>query len=259
MAIDTKKIDTLIQYVLLVAGSLDDWTNRSLGPIHLIKYVYLADLAYAKRNHGKTLTSVHWQFYKFGPWSQEVNARIDPALNEIHAIRKKIESDYGNDDWCRWSISSDHLLKEKERLLPLLAHARLPKEIKDFSNDTSRLLDYVYKTTPMLSAKPMEYLNFRLACPKTKDTYTPEPTKYSALSKRKKKLLAERAGTLTKPKKEKPKLICPVANQRYDEVYDEGVKWLDSMAGPGFSDTTVDARFSDEVWDSVTRKGNDLS
>jgi hypothetical protein len=43
-------------------------------------YVYLADLAYAEANRGKTFTGIDWQFYKFGPWSQTVNDRIEPAL-----------------------------------------------------------------------------------------------------------------------------------------------------------------------------------
>ena len=65
-------IDLLLQYALLVAGEEDEHTDRQLGPIHLIKYVYLSDLAFAERNDGKTFTGVNWQFYKFGPWSQAV-------------------------------------------------------------------------------------------------------------------------------------------------------------------------------------------
>jgi hypothetical protein len=45
----SNKIDLLIQYTLLVAGQEDEYLDRQLGPIHLIKYVYLADLVYAER------------------------------------------------------------------------------------------------------------------------------------------------------------------------------------------------------------------
>ena len=48
----SNKIDLLIQYAFLVAGQEDEYLDRRLGPIHLIKYVYLADLAYAERNCG---------------------------------------------------------------------------------------------------------------------------------------------------------------------------------------------------------------
>ena len=52
----SSKIDLLIQYAILIAGQEDEYLDRQLGPIHLIKYVYLADLAYAERNCGKTFT-----------------------------------------------------------------------------------------------------------------------------------------------------------------------------------------------------------
>lgn len=81
MPVDTDKIDLIIQFALLAAGDEDDFFDRQLGPIHLIKYVYLADLSFAKRNNGESFTGVDWEFYKFGPWSQQVNERVEPALS----------------------------------------------------------------------------------------------------------------------------------------------------------------------------------
>ena len=40
---DTAKVDLLIQFALAVAAEEDALAERELGPIHLIKYVYLAD------------------------------------------------------------------------------------------------------------------------------------------------------------------------------------------------------------------------
>lgn len=261
MPVNTEQIDTILQYALLVAGSLDNRIERGLGPIHLIKYVYLADLAFAEHHQGKTLTGVRWQFHKFGPWSQEVNARIEGALNQIYATRMEFKSDYGKDDWYRWCIECGDLLEEKERQVPLMARLRLSKEISKFSNDTPSLLDHVYKTEPMLSAKPGEYLNFESVYSDTRSILAPEPTKYSLLSMKKKKHLANRMMELKQSKKveQKRMLVCPVADPRYDDVYDQGVRWLDSLAGPEFSDMTLDAHFSDDVWNSMTRKGYDLS
>ena len=54
---DLKKVDKIIQYALAVAAN-EDFCNRDLGPIHLVKYVYLADLAYAERNKGETFTGI---------------------------------------------------------------------------------------------------------------------------------------------------------------------------------------------------------
>ena len=41
---DMHKVDQLLKYVLVAAGQ-EDYGNREVGPIHLVKYVYLADLA----------------------------------------------------------------------------------------------------------------------------------------------------------------------------------------------------------------------
>ena len=39
----SSKIDLLIQYAILIAGQEDEYLDRQLGPIHLIKYVYLEE------------------------------------------------------------------------------------------------------------------------------------------------------------------------------------------------------------------------
>ena len=51
---DKEKINHILQYALLVAAQSDDYLDRQLGPIHLIKYVYLADMDYAKYHEGQT-------------------------------------------------------------------------------------------------------------------------------------------------------------------------------------------------------------
>ena len=50
---DIKKVDLLLKYILPAAGQ-EDFGNQEVGPIHLIKYVYLADLAFAERHRGGT-------------------------------------------------------------------------------------------------------------------------------------------------------------------------------------------------------------
>ena len=60
-------------------------------------------------------------------------------------------------------------------------------------------------------------------------------------------------------RKEDSKLIKPVKNPRYDDVYHEGIAWLDNLAGPQFAEGEYTVEFSDEVWKSATRKGEDVS
>jgi hypothetical protein len=54
------------------------------------------------------------------------------------------------------------------------------------------------------------------------------------------------------------KLVNPVTNPRYDDVYNQGLVWLDSLAGEGFTIDEATAIFSDEVWKSSARKGEDV-
>ena len=60
-------------------------------------------------------------------------------------------------------------------------------------------------------------------------------------------------------RKKGSKLINPVKNPRYDDVYHEGMAWLDNLAGPQFAEGEYTVEFSDEVWKSATRKGEDVS
>ena len=53
---DQEKIQQIMQYALLIAAQGDDYHERELSPLHLIKYVYLADMEYARYNEGETFT-----------------------------------------------------------------------------------------------------------------------------------------------------------------------------------------------------------
>jgi hypothetical protein len=45
---DIRRVDLLLKYILAAAGQ-EDPGNREVGPIHLIKNVYLADLIFAEK------------------------------------------------------------------------------------------------------------------------------------------------------------------------------------------------------------------
>jgi hypothetical protein len=265
MPFDPSRVDLLLQYAVLVAGEEDEYIDRQLGPIHLIKYVYLGDLAYARRNEGKTFTGIDWQFYKFGPWSQAVNERIEPALLAIGADKKTFPSNYEDkDDWIRWSLRDERLLQEKEWKLPTDITMYLKRYVHRFGKDTPNLLDHVYSTKPMLSAAPNEHLDFSLAVEGASSAESePRQLRMDNLSEKKKKKLKERMHALReKHKSRKPKelkLVHPAKNPRYDEVYEEGIAWLDDLAGQQLTPGEKVVEFSDEVWKSSTRRGGDVS
>ena len=157
--IDDKKIDLIIQFALLVAGQEDDFFSRKLGPIHLLKYVYLADVYYAEKHVGETFTDTDWVFFNFGPWSPYVHSRIEPSLQYIRAEKDNFESKYGG-DVTRWYKTDDDLLSRCRRSLPSEITVRLKNDVHKYLTDTPSLLDYVYKTKPMLVAAPSSRLDF---------------------------------------------------------------------------------------------------
>ena len=158
---NTANVDKVLQYALLAAGEEEDFRDRELGPIHLIKYVYLADLAFAAQNNGETFTGTDWKFHKFGPWSFALHERIEPALQSVNALKKTFPSDYPDkEDWIRWSLSDDSLFESLNRELPLVVTSSVKRAVHNFGNATPDLLHYVYATLPMCNAAPGEQLDF---------------------------------------------------------------------------------------------------
>ena len=266
MSLNQQRIDHLIQYALLTAGEEDQYMDRQLGPIHLIKYVYLADLLHAKRFAGEIYTGISWQFYKFGPWSQHINQSIEPALIMINAEKKSFTSDYKDEDeWIRWTCRDAHKLRDLEQTLPGCITMQIPRLVHEFGKDTPSLLGYVYNTNPMLAAKPNDTLNFESVVEDKQITKKGETTlRMDSLSKSKKKKFSESMSVLREQyratnKSKKKKLVNPVKSPRYDQVYEDGINWLDDLAGQQFESNTLQVEFDDEVWESPTRRGEDVS
>ncbi|HBG31871.1 MAG TPA: hypothetical protein DDW98_14835, partial [Gammaproteobacteria bacterium] len=69
------------------------------------------------------------------------------------------------------------------------------------------------------------------------------------------KTIREQSSTRSAGRQKLVKLDQP----RYDEVFEQGVAWLESLAGPALPEGNLVAEFSDDVWTSSTRKGSDLS
>ena len=140
----------------------------------------------------------------------------------------------------------------------------LRRDVHKFGKDTPALLDYVYKTKPMLSASPNDYLDFSLEVESsTAMTQERQQLKIDKLSARKRKQFRERLGKLRKEhqrrKTARPNLLDPVASRRHDDIYEEGIAWLDQLAGPPIESGDRLVEFSGEVWNSPTRKGGDVS
>lgn len=264
---DENRVDQIIQYALATSRCAhdDDRLLQDLGPIHLIKYVYLADMAYAQE-YGETFTGATWKFHHFGPWAAEVNDRIEPAMAKITADKKKIESNYG-DDFIRWRIpeynDAEQLCVELRGQLPVDVHMELRRKIQEYGNATAELLHYVYITAPMLNAAPNEEIEFSTAT-KAKEqepqyqAVSPAPLRRKAQKMREKRLaearirLNKKVQERIRKRNEQSKTQPP---PRYDEVFEEGTRKLDELAGPHLDVSSGDLEFSDSIWKSSARTG----
>lgn len=246
---DTKRVDRVMQFALAEVGKADDPWHRELGPIHLIKYVYLADLAYAERN-GETFTGAPWRFYHYGPYCNEVWLRIEPAMETIGAQKRTFDSQF-RDDVTRWQ--SDDAEGDAERFgrdLPIEIKTAIRRQVRNWASDTQGLLHHVYDTAPMRNAAPNEPLRFEKLPP------APKPEEEEAVrarvEKENKRKLAELRARLAQ-RRPRPARTQPMREPRYDEVYFEGIAALDELTGGSVPNLKGELVIDDSVWKSETR------
>jgi len=268
---NSNAVDSVIRYALAVAASNDDRLERDLGPIHLIKYVYLADLAYAESHAGETYTGARWRFHHYGPWAPEVFERVEPAAVGVGADVERISSSQFDQDFVRYRLDreeAEHRTREIERELPAELRHRIRRAVREFGKDTQSLLDFVYRTRPMLRAAPDEDLDFYAVAvdtgPQPDRVGEPQPEARPVSRKAEKRRseaveqlrqriqarLRERLSQRRRPPEPAP---------RYDEVFAEGQRQLDQLAGDSLPDGEFEARFADDIWHSRGRADTELS
>jgi hypothetical protein len=260
---DIKKIDSIIQFALLCAGQDEEWSRRELGTIHLIKYVYLADYHHALTQSGQTYTGLPWRFYKFGPWEEDCFSRIEPALQAIGAEKRIFSHPKYEDDFVKWLCSDSQRYEELQERLPLEIVGQLARYIRKFGADTEGLLDFVYKTPPMLRAAPNELLVFVGAREsripeQTVDTQKPTRRQEKKLKEELEQLRLSMRKQLERKKIERGRRFQPPA-PRYDDVFFEGVAQLDHLAGEPIASQECVMEFADDAWKSKARFDTDLS
>lgn len=256
---DSKKIESLIQFALIVASEEDEFSCRHLGAIHLIKYVYLADLANAEKEMGQTYTDVEWRFHHFGPWSLEVFKQIEPSLSAIGAIKNTYPSKY-EDDSVRWRLNERLSNADKiENQIDPVPRQAIKKWVHKFGSDTESLLKHVYLTKPMLTAAPGGILNFEqdeaLANVNDKRDKTQD-----VIISNKKLAKAKQAIQLRLAEEKKRRAEKKISHSpRYDDIFLAGQEWLDSLAGEPIEQTSGEASFSENIWKSKSRFDPDVS
>ena len=259
---DSKKVERLVQFALIVASEEDDSFSRQLGYIHLIKYVYLADLAYAERK-GQSYTGVQWCFHHFGPWSVEVFKQIEPALCAIGAIKNTFQSKY-EDDAIRWDLKEKpYRADEIERELDLIPRLAVKKFVHQFGSDTGSLLKYVYLTKPMLTAAPEEILNFEQVVISPDEVgankKNGDKSEKIMISNNKQKQIRQNIQLRLVEERKRKAMKKTSPAPRYDDTFLQGQEWLDSLAGESIQQSKGELQFSTDIWKSKSRFDPDVS
>lgn len=256
---DRSRVDRLFQYALAIAALSEDWKQRELGPIHLLKYAYLADVAHAEHHDGSTFTGIEWVFHHFGPWTAEAHKRIESALDQVGAAARTFTSESGADG-VRYGLPHDRARQLADdldrRLPPALRHA-VASAVREHGSDTADLLRRVYLTSPMLAAGPDEVLRFTTC--REREASPPRASGSGSVPKREQRrraaiLEAARQEMQRRLAEKRKKRVAPDPPPRYDEVFHEGTRWLDREAGEPVRPSSGTLQFDDSVWTSSQRR-----
>jgi hypothetical protein len=158
-------INKLINFIVGYATQ----NEMDLTTLRLVKFLYLADLFYARSHSGKILTNFPWSFIYYGPYCSEAWTAIQHA-ERIGVICKRVyDSKFSEDEtYSIFYCSKDIDLDEIENIIPLEVLMPLKAAIKKYGEDTPMLLDHVYfETEPMEDARKGEILDFSKAKPLT--------------------------------------------------------------------------------------------
>ncbi len=210
--------EQLIQYITWYATE----QGEVLTSIRLVKFLYLADLFYARIFHGETITKWPWRFVHYGPFCVEALETIENAAMSGLIESIPYESKFDDEEHflykCR--LDKDHPLHE---ILPISITAPLENAIKRWGGETYQLLDYVYFET-----EPMEDVCFRdlLDFNKVKKTETVKSIEMKPLSKENVKKAKEAINKLKESfllSSEKSNIVLPI----YDDIYYRALQIMD--------------------------------
>jgi hypothetical protein len=194
----------------------------NLTPIHILKYVYLADLFHARDNNGKTFTGIGWKFHSFGPYEYSALMAINESSQQGLLQSKQITSLKSENDFAIYFVKSADtpLVKSIERKFSARAWSNLQSSIKKHGSNTSSLLHFVYfNTEPMENAVPGEELKFELAA-------WPAVEEQSKLEPANKKILSKARELVSKIKGPQLQLVSTSLTPDQQKVLAEGISWL---------------------------------
>lgn len=149
------RITQIVQFALARARR-EDFGFGYLGEIHLLKLLYLADLAHAEAHGGESYTGISWVFFNFGPWSRDAWEHLESVLAapEIEP-RNQIAGAFERRTYrFRYERDGDDAFFALDSKLPPVVTRAVSSAVHEFGADTKRLLHHVYNTLPMRGTIP---------------------------------------------------------------------------------------------------------
>jgi len=226
-----ERIPELVQLICQWAAERDE----VLTPIRLVKLLYLADLYYARKAGGKTLTGWPWKFVHFGPYCAESLNAIDKAVALGLIEKQAYESKHTREERFIYRGRRPKSEPPAERLLDSVSMAvtsGLKAAVRKWADDTPGLLTHVYfETEPMQHIEPGDTLDFRKAQPPQKVVRVPAMKLSAKKMKEAREALASlRRRTLD----ESPRTL--VDTGPHDEAFLQAMAYEDvSESSPEFS------------------------
>jgi hypothetical protein len=193
------------------------------------------------------------------------------ALGQGAGVQSERVSARSGQEFVRYRLpvsEAARVLRGIERELPGEVTSSVRACVRQFGKDTSELLSCVYRTRPMLHAAPGEALDFTCSVAEADEPAPCDAPPLTAPRPRTKRAEKKRTAALSElraqirerldAQKRDAKRVMPTPAPRYDEVFAEGQRMLDELAGDPLDAEELEARFSNEIWHSRGRAEAEL-
>ena len=151
------KSQRFIEYLIGFIAAYAKEVGVCLSKTQLIKFLYLADLFYA-REHRQTLTGWPWRYWHYGPYCEEAAGAIDIAQQKGIILTQTGPENEIFIEGTKYPVGV------YEQHIPIEILHSLKSHIKRLAGDLTALLSYVYsETEPMIEAEYGDLLDFSYA------------------------------------------------------------------------------------------------
>jgi hypothetical protein len=155
---NARQLGQLILYIIYRAEELDGYTTT----IRLVKFLYLIDLEHQRR-YDHILTGLDWVYHFYGPYAFEI-PEIGASLG-FDLQREEFVSAGGHSGNLLHAWEPQDFPAELDYGLEVLVNGLLDV----WANvETDLLLQYIYRTEPMMRAQRGDKLDFSIVPPGTR-------------------------------------------------------------------------------------------